>query len=817
MERGIFSYIIKNSLPQQVVVLALTVASLPFYYVSLDIPKQIVNKVFDTAPQEVPGEVTIFSIGFGRFTQMELLATLCGLFLLFVLFNGAFKYTINVYKGLLGERMLRRLRGQLFQRLLDFPASQYRNVTKGEMVSIVSAEVEPLGGFIGDALALPFYQGGLLLTALVFIFAQDVLMGVAVVALYPVQLAIIPRLQAKVNDLGRARVREVRHMSNQLAEEIDMAYEIRVSNTAELERGRFETRLGRIFDIRYQIYKKKFFIKFLNNFIAQLTPFFFFSIGGYLVLTDELSLGALVAVLAAYKDLAPPWKELIDYYQQQQDARIKYEQIVIRFDVPQEQFPVRARENQERSEEKRSGFSAGGLHVRDGSDEMLSSVSFAIPPGQHVAVTGPIGAGKRLLVRAMAGLMRPTEGSLHLDGSSVMEMPLSERAREVAFVSNEPAFFEGTVSENLLYGVRRPDGAAVSDDQQISVLASVKMDHDLLELGLKTYLDPVARSDVAQRILGIRTAVKEKFAQFAASEMIEPLDPALYNDNATIIENIVFGSARENAIADDRLVASKSFRRALSQSKLDTGLTYMGYDLAKEIAGLDLQADEVSAAIGDYVVEPDELAACRTIVADRPRDKALSLSRQNRHFLQHLVLKVDAVAHDQISLDGELKDRVLIARQEFGEHMTPDLAAVIELYDPETFNPALTIGENIVFGKVASNGSAAGRNFEALLEDVIAELGMIEDLRRIGLLFPVGVSGSRLSPSQREKLALARGLMKRTTWLIIDNGISELDRATQRDVIHGVREHRQDQGLIWSLQDPDLAGDFDLRIELERT
>jgi len=32
-----------------------------------------------------------------------------------------------------------------------------------------------------------------------------------------------------------------------------------------------------------------------------------------------------------------------------------------------------------------------------------------------------------------------------------------------------------------------------------------------------------------------------------------------------------------------------------------------------------------------------------------------------------------------------------------------------------------------------------------------------------------------------------------------------------------VREHRQDQGLIWSLQDPDLAGDFDLRIELERT
>jgi putative ABC transport system ATP-binding protein len=143
--------------------------------------------------------------------------------------------------------------------------------------------------------------------------------------------------------------------------------------------------------------------------------------------------------------------------------------------------------------------------------------------------------------------------------------------------------------------------------------------------------------------------------------------------------------------------------------------------------------------------------------------------------------------------------------------------AVIERYDPYKFNPALTIEENIVFGEVAPNGSAVGRTLEALLEDAIVELGMIDELRRIGLLFPVGVSGSRLSPSQREKLALARDLMKQTTWLIIDNGVSELDSATQRDVIRGVREHRKDQGLIWSLQDPDLAGDFDQQIELVRT
>ena len=89
--------------------------------------------------------------------------------------------------------------------------------------------------------------------------------------------------------------------------------------------------LGTIYDIRFEIYRRKFFVKFLNNFIGQLTPFFFYSIGGYLVIKGNLSFGALVAVLAAYKDLASPWKELLDFYQNKENSRITYDQIVEQF------------------------------------------------------------------------------------------------------------------------------------------------------------------------------------------------------------------------------------------------------------------------------------------------------------------------------------------------------------------------------------------------------------------------------------------------------------------------------------------------------
>ncbi len=72
----------------------------------------------------------------------------------------------------------------------------------------------------------------------------------------------------------------------------------------------------------------------MNNSIGQMTPFLFYAIGGYLVIRGDLTLGALVAALAAYKNILGPWKELLNHYQRQQDAAVKYEQIIEQFQPP---------------------------------------------------------------------------------------------------------------------------------------------------------------------------------------------------------------------------------------------------------------------------------------------------------------------------------------------------------------------------------------------------------------------------------------------------------------------------------------------------
>ena len=136
--------------------------------------------------------------------RIGLLVGLSCLFLVFVLINGAFKYWINVAKGALGERMLRRMRFSLFSMVLRFTPEAMRTVKSSEAATIIKDEVEPIGGFIGDAFIQPVFLGVQAITALVFIMVQSLWLGLMAVAIVAVQVTIIPRLRREQLRLGRS-------------------------------------------------------------------------------------------------------------------------------------------------------------------------------------------------------------------------------------------------------------------------------------------------------------------------------------------------------------------------------------------------------------------------------------------------------------------------------------------------------------------------------------------------------------------------------------------------------------------------------------
>jgi putative ABC transport system ATP-binding protein len=855
LEPTIYGFIVRHSLWKQVALLVFTLVSFPFLYYSLDLPKTIVNRAI--GGKKFPQDL----YGIWQLDQIPYLLALCGIFLALVFINGGFKYYINVYKGQLGERMLRRLRYELYHRLLRFPIGHYKRVSAAELIPMITAEVEPLGGFIGDAFVLPAFQGGTLVTIIAFMFMQDPVLGGSAVALYPLQGYFIPKLQRKVNLLGKERVRTVRQVADRVGDSAAGIVEIYSNDAVRLQLAKFAALLGTIYDIRFEIYRRKFFVKFLNNFIAQLTPFFFYTIGGYLVIQDKLSFGALVAVLAAYKDLASPWTELLNFYQLLQDAKIKYEQVVEQFQPagmiddhrqldPPAVIPPLAGE-----------VSAANLSfAEDERARIVDAVSFSFPSNAHVAIVGQSSSGKHELGMLLARLIEPTGGRIAVGGTDIAGLHDAVIGRRIGYVSATPHFFSGTLQDNLYFGLKnRPikerryeplrakkveialaearhsgntdldpgadwidyEAAGAKDEKDlvlraVEVLRAVDLDEDVYSLGLRGKLNPQQRPEIAAGVLVARRALADRLAEEGIGHLVERFDPERYNSNASLAENLLFGTPVELAFDFDFLAHNTYVLRVLDKVGLTDDLIAMGAEVAQTMVELfaDLPPDHEFFEQYSFISAGD-LPEFQAILARHNRSGSDALKPEDRAKLLSLPFKLIVARHRLGLLDEAFQARILTARKVFEADLPEAMRSQIEFFDAHGYNAAASLQDNVLFGKVAYGEAAAPSRIPAAVSAVLDGVGLRETVIAIGLEFGVGSGGSRLSLAQKQKAAVARALLKRPDIAILNEATTALDGTTQAKVMGGVKAARAERGLVWILHRASQARHFDRVLVME--
>ena len=846
MDRTLFGFIWRYSRRDQILLLVMTALSFPFLYVSLELPKTIINEAI--GGENLPAD--LFGV---PVDQIQYLFVLSGLFLLLVCVNGGFKYVINVFRGQLGERMLRRLRYILYGRVLRFPLGRFRRTGQGEIIQMITAEVEPLGGFVGDSIALPAFQGGTLLTILAFMFVQDWMLGLAAISLYPIQAYMIPRLQRRVNQLGKERVRTVRQLSERIGESISGIEEIHANDGARWALANCAERLGTIFDIRYEIYRRKFLIKFLNNFIAQLTPFLFYAIGGWLVIRGDLTFGALVAVLAAYKDLSAPWKELLGYYQRLADARIKYDQVVEQFD-PAGLMPAELQLGEPDPGVSLAGpVAASNLTLLDDDGEAeVEALTVTLEAGAKVALVGPGGSGKDATAMLVSRLLAPDRGAVSITGAPLAELPEAVTGRRIGYVGPSPYLFNSSLRANILQGAmhrpvspaddhdtpagrrRRATASAsgnTTDDTRAGwvdlaaigvgseaelesrlarLLRFVDLADDVYGFGLRRVIEPGEWPGLADRVVGARRRLRERLREEGVADLVEAFDEASYNTNASVAENLLFGTPVGPAFALERIAGHPHVRHVLDKTGLVDDFVRIGRDVAVTMVDLfaDLPPDHEFFSQYSFISAED--LPDYQVLLDRSRRLGLDgLEAFDRDRLVSLPFKLVPARHRLGMITPEIQERILTARRVFTEDLPEGLRGAVAFFSSDRYNTAATLQDNILFGKVVHDRADAQSVVGRLLAEVIDGERLRDAVLGIGLGFEAGIAGARLTAAQRQKTALARTLLRRPDILVLNQATNALDPASQARVMTAVFGAAGDRTVIWALQRAGLAAVFD--------
>ena len=850
---SIYGYILHHSLREQIYLVVVTLVSFPFLYYSLDLPKLIVNRAISGKdfPQKFMG---------WDFDQIPYLLVLCCIFFALVLINGWFKLHLNVRKGQVGERMLRRLRYQLYERVLRFPLHHFDRTATGQVIAMMTGELEPVGGFIGDAFALPISQGGTLLTIFVFMFVQDPILGAAAVAFYPLQGYLIPKMQRIIRRLGRERVRKVRGLSDRIAETVAARAEIRANDAAVYQLSDISQRLGEIYDIRFEIYNRKFFVKFLNNLIGNLTPFLFFLIGGYFVIKAELSFGALVAVLAAYKDLSSPWKELLDFYQNQQDVAIKYEQVVEQFQVPDMVDNRSLLEAPEKVEPLHGEVTAANIGlVDDDGILLLEGVNFDFSLGTDIAIVGQSNSGRNLIPQLFARLVTPTSGRLVIGETDLNSVPLAVSGRRIGYVGPITYLLSTSVRDNLLLGLRhRPnrlpdDGSAGEqsrareieearksgnidydiaadwiDYQQAGVLDAaglelrmaevlrlVDLEEDVHLFGLRGRLDP-DRQPEATRLIKARRVLAERLEAGGLAHLVERFDPERYNTNSPVSANLLFGTPIGPVFEGDGLARNVYVQKVLDEVGLTPDLLEVGAGVARMMIELFTGLHPEHALFEEFsFISADDLPVFEGILKRMEIAGVEKLLQPPRERLLSLAFKLVAARDPLDLIDEKMQQRILEARRAFAAGLPEELRGCVEFFDPERYNAAASVQENVLFGTIVRGESGGRERVHAAITEVLDELGLRRTLIEVGLDYPVGTGGSRLSEAQRQKLAVAGAVLKRPDLMALNDATAVLDGATETALLDRLKAEFAGRSLVWSLHRPRLASAFDRVLVME--
>ncbi len=838
MENSLFQFIWKYSKRNQLMLLAVTLMTFPILYLSLELPKRIINDAIGGTGENV----ALWGV---TLSQTQFLMALCVGFLLAVLVNGLLKMRLNTMKGVLAERLLRRFRFQLLTRVLRFPRPYFRTTSQGELVSMVTSEAEPMGGLMGDMLSQPVFQAGQMITILAFLFAQSFWFGLASVALIPLQAWIIPKLQRQINLLNKARIKEVRKLAADIGESAAGVSDIRTNGGLRYRMSLFSNRLGNLFDIRFDIYQKKFFMKFLNNFINQLTPFFFYSVGGYLAINGQISVGALVAALAAYKDLSSPWKELLSYYNQTQDMALRWEVVTERFSPK----TLVADELFEGMPDDMPSLS-GDIEIRDvtvvddGGQTVLEDINLTIPKGARVAIKVRSETAAMAIADVLTREVIPQRGTVQIAGHNLNELHQAVVANRIGYAHSKPHIFEGTLGDNILLPFK--NGPAADEDHSASserwlresmlsgnspdqfeaewvdphlaglpstdaihewwfqLVEAMGIDDFMVRRVLKTRIEVSNQQELADAIVRLRPEIAKRLVEAGLDDIVHPFDPELFNPVSPLGMNLLYAFPTR-MLTQRTLAQEANFMLMLEKEDIVDELAEMSASLIEGLTATFGNDGTDHPLFRRLNLDEDLYHQLGAIVAKRRLVGNAGLSPEDFALMLTVTF---AFSSEQIgpAFGEAFKTRVLEIRKKSSTMMVAQLDGLFETLNPETYIPIMTVLGNAIFGRISNMAGAREKQIENIVFDVFVENG----LRRLAAqsIFDLSTTqgGENLPAVFRERIAFSRASIKKPDVLILGNALASHDseaRATMRDRISALMPDTTIIFIENSFQNPD--------------
>ena len=394
------------------------------------------------------------------------------------------KYYVTYQGHMMGAKMERDMRRELFDHYQELSFSYYSRNNSGQMMSKLVSDLFDISEFAHHGPENLFISLVKIVGAFIFLFFINKKLALPLIILVIVMFVFSFRQNAKMQETFMENRRKIGDVNASLQDTLSGIRVVQSFANEDIERAKFKKSNEAFLISKRDNYHCMGSFMSSNLFFQGMMYLVTLVYGGYLIAQGEMQTADL-AMYALYIGIfISPIQILVELVEMMQKGLSGFRRFL---DVMETESEIRDADNAAELTDVKGHvrYDHVSFHYSDDETPVLSDISIDIPAGKSIALVGPSGSGKTTICSLLPRFYDVTSGSITVDGKDIRGLTLKSLRSQIGMVQQDVYLFDGTIKDNIAYG--KP-GAS---DEEIIKAAKCASIHDfIMELpdGYDTYV-----------------------------------------------------------------------------------------------------------------------------------------------------------------------------------------------------------------------------------------------------------------------------------------------------------------------------------------
>ena len=383
------------------------------------------------------------------------------------------KYYVTYQGHMMGAKMERDMRRELFDHYQELSFSYYSRNNSGQMMSKLVSDLFDISEFAHHGPENLFISLVKIVGAFIFLFFINKKLALPLILLVIVMFVFSFRQNAKMQETFMENRRKIGDVNASLQDTLSGIRVVQSFANEDIERAKFKKSNEAFLVSKRDNYHCMGSFMSSNLFFQGMMYLVTLVYGGYLIAQGEMQTADL-AMYALYIGIfISPIQILVELVEMMQKGLSGFRRFL---DVMETESEIRDAYNAAELTDVKGHvrYDHVSFHYSDDETPVLSDISIDIPAGKSIALVGPSGSGKTTICSLLPRFYDVTGGSITVDGKDIRGLTLKSLRSQIGMVQQDVYLFDGTIKDNIAYG--KP-GAS---DEEIIKAAKCASIHDFI-------------------------------------------------------------------------------------------------------------------------------------------------------------------------------------------------------------------------------------------------------------------------------------------------------------------------------------------------